>query len=101
MDAGINVEGTNAEVAAGQWEFQTFAKGAKQAGEVGPWQISLPNLKQKTVKQAKHASIEGGAYLPNLVTKPETETPACLLGHGQARNRLVNQRFFHERVAEK
>ena len=33
LDAGINVEGTNAEVAAGQWEFQTFAKGAKQAGD--------------------------------------------------------------------
>ena len=33
LEAGINVEGTNAEVAAGQWEFQTFAKGAKQAGD--------------------------------------------------------------------
>ena len=27
------VEGINAEVAAGQWEFQCFAKGAKQAGD--------------------------------------------------------------------
>ena len=33
LEAGINVEGTNAEVAAGQWEFQTFAKGAQQAGD--------------------------------------------------------------------
>jgi glutamine synthetase len=33
LDAGINVEGINAEVAAGQWEFQCFAKGAKQAGD--------------------------------------------------------------------
>ena len=33
LEAGINVEGTNAEVAAGQWEFQTFAKGAKEAGD--------------------------------------------------------------------
>ena len=33
LAAGINVEGINAEVAAGQWEFQTFAKGAKQAGD--------------------------------------------------------------------
>jgi len=33
LDAGIKVEGTNAEVAAGQWEFQTFAKGAKKAGD--------------------------------------------------------------------
>ncbi|GIR63891.1 MAG: hypothetical protein CM15mP68_5570 [Pseudomonadota bacterium] len=29
-EAGINVEGINAEVAAGQWEFQVFAKGAKR-----------------------------------------------------------------------
>ncbi|MEJ7683515.1 MAG: glutamine synthetase beta-grasp domain-containing protein [Segetibacter sp.] len=29
----LNVEGINAEVAAGQWEFQIFAKGAKEAGD--------------------------------------------------------------------
>lgn len=33
IEAGINVEGINAEVAAGQWEFQIFAKGAKEAGD--------------------------------------------------------------------
>ncbi len=33
LDAGLNVEGINAEVAAGQWEFQIFAKGAKAAGD--------------------------------------------------------------------
>ena len=33
LDAGLNVEGINAEVAPGQWEFQTFAKGAKEAGD--------------------------------------------------------------------
>ncbi|MEM7103851.1 MAG: glutamine synthetase beta-grasp domain-containing protein [Bacteroidota bacterium] len=33
LDAGLNVEGINAEVAAGQWEFQVFAKGAKAAGD--------------------------------------------------------------------
>ncbi|UEG52695.1 glutamine synthetase beta-grasp domain-containing protein [Mucilaginibacter daejeonensis] len=33
LDAGLNVEGINAEVAAGQWEFQIFAKGAKDAGD--------------------------------------------------------------------
>ena len=33
LEAGINVEGINAEVAAGQWEFQTFAKGAQEAGD--------------------------------------------------------------------
>ena len=33
LQAGINVEGVNAEVAAGQWEFQIFAKGACAAGD--------------------------------------------------------------------
>jgi glutamine synthetase len=33
LDAGLNVEGINAEVAAGQWEFQIFSKGAKDAGD--------------------------------------------------------------------
>jgi len=33
IDAGINVEGINGEVAAGQWEFQVFAKGAALAGD--------------------------------------------------------------------
>ena len=34
LDAGLNVEGINAEVAAGQWEFQTFGEGGKHAGDV-------------------------------------------------------------------
>jgi len=33
IEAGLNFEGINAEVAAGQWEFQLFAKGAKKAGD--------------------------------------------------------------------
>jgi len=33
LDAGLNVEGINAEVATGQWEFQIFAKGAASAGD--------------------------------------------------------------------
>ena len=33
LDAGLNVEGINAEVASGQWEFQIFSKGAKNAGD--------------------------------------------------------------------
>lgn len=31
--AGLNFEGINQEVAAGQWEFQLFAKGARKAGD--------------------------------------------------------------------
>lgn len=33
IDAGLNFEGINQEVASGQWEFQLFAKGAKIAGD--------------------------------------------------------------------
>ena len=33
IQAGINIEGINAEVAAGQWEFQVFAKSAARAGD--------------------------------------------------------------------
>ncbi len=33
LEAGLNVEGINAEVMAGQWEFQIFAKGAAEAGD--------------------------------------------------------------------
>ncbi|HVI40875.1 MAG TPA: glutamine synthetase beta-grasp domain-containing protein [Anaerovoracaceae bacterium] len=33
LKACLNVEGINAEVAPGQWEFQVFAKGAKLAGD--------------------------------------------------------------------
>jgi glutamine synthetase len=31
--AGINIEGTNQEVASGQWEFQLFAQSARKAGD--------------------------------------------------------------------
>ncbi len=33
IDAGLNIEGINAEVMKGQWEYQIFAKGAKDAGD--------------------------------------------------------------------
>jgi glutamine synthetase len=33
LEAGLNVEGINAEVMMGQWEYQIFAKGAKSAGD--------------------------------------------------------------------
>jgi len=32
-EAGINLEGINAEVAKGQWEFQIFSKGAQKIGD--------------------------------------------------------------------
>jgi len=33
LNAGINIEGINAEVAKGQWEFQIFGKGSKSAAD--------------------------------------------------------------------
>jgi len=33
LEAGINLEGINAEVAKGQWEFQIFGKGSKSAAD--------------------------------------------------------------------
>lgn len=33
LEAGLNVTGTNAEVAMGQWEYQIFGKGAKTAAD--------------------------------------------------------------------
>jgi glutamine synthetase len=33
LEAGLGIEGINAEVAPGQWEYQIFAKGAKRAGD--------------------------------------------------------------------
>jgi glutamine synthetase len=33
IEAGLNIEGINAEVMKGQWEYQIFAKGAKEAGD--------------------------------------------------------------------
>ncbi|MBP6506769.1 MAG: glutamine synthetase, partial [Opitutaceae bacterium] len=33
LDAGINLEGVNAEVAKGQWEFQIFGKGSTAAAD--------------------------------------------------------------------
>ena len=33
LDAGINLEGINAEVAKGQWEYQIFGKGSKSAAD--------------------------------------------------------------------
>ncbi|HEC45015.1 MAG TPA: glutamine synthetase [Bacteroides sp.] len=33
IEADINIEGINAEVMKGQWEYQIFAKGAKEAGD--------------------------------------------------------------------
>ena len=48
LDAGINHEGINAEVAKGQWEFQIFGKGSKKcADEVWMARYILERLCEK------------------------------------------------------
>ena len=48
LDAGINHEGINAEVAKGQWEFQIFGKGSKRcADEVWVARYLLERLCEK------------------------------------------------------
>ncbi len=48
LEAGLNVEGINAEVAPGQWEFQCFAQGAAQAGdEIGVSRYLLERTAEK------------------------------------------------------
>lgn len=54
LEAGLNVEGINAEVAAGQWEFQIFAKGAKRAGD----EIWLARYLLERVSESHGYSIE-------------------------------------------
>lgn len=54
LDAGLTVEGINCEVAPGQWEFQTFAKGAKEAGD----QIWLGRFLLERVAEAYGVWIE-------------------------------------------
>ena len=54
LDAGLNVEGINAEVAPGQWEFQTFAKGAKEAGD----QIWMARFLLERIAEAYNVYVE-------------------------------------------
>ncbi len=56
LEAGLNVEGINAEVAAGQWEYQIFAKGAKRAGD----EIWLSRYLLERIGEKYGLSIEWG-----------------------------------------
>lgn len=53
LDAGLNVEGINAEVMMGQWEFQIFAKSAKRAGD----EVWLARYLLERVAEAHAVSI--------------------------------------------
>jgi glutamine synthetase len=77
IEAGLNIEGINAEVMKGQWEYQIFAKGAKEAGDqvwiaryicekVGEKYGVRINLHPKPVKgdwngSGMHANFSNGA----------------------------------------
>ncbi|MEM9340477.1 MAG: glutamine synthetase beta-grasp domain-containing protein [Bacteroidota bacterium] len=54
LEAGINVEGINQEVAAGQWEFQTFAKGAARSGD----EMWVARYLLQRITEAHHYYIE-------------------------------------------
>ena len=50
LEAGLNVEGINAEVMMGQWEYQIFAKGAQSAGD----QIWLARYLLERIRWIRH-----------------------------------------------
>ena len=47
LEAGINVEGINAEVASGQWEYQCFSKGLKAGDQMWISRYLLERLGEK------------------------------------------------------
>jgi hypothetical protein len=51
LDAGINHEGINAEVAKGQWEFQIFGKGSKK---LPPTRCGSPATSCPPVREVRH-----------------------------------------------
>lgn len=53
LEAGLNVEGINAEVMMGQWEFQIFAKGAAKAGD----EIWVARYLLERIAESHEASI--------------------------------------------
>ena len=54
IDAGLNFEGINQEVASGQWEYQLFAKGAKKAGD----EIWISRYLLDRLTEGRHMYIE-------------------------------------------
>ena len=55
LEAGLNVEGINAEVAVGQWEYQIFAKGAKKRNV----RFGYPGISQKEMQRNMVSPLSG------------------------------------------
>jgi glutamine synthetase len=67
LDAGINIEGINAEVAKGQWEFQIFGKGSKSAADqmwVARYILTAP------VREVRHRHRMALQADPRAVQRP-------------------------------
>ena len=58
LDAGINHEGINAEVAKGQWEFQVFGKGSKRAGRPDVGCSLSPEAPDREVRHRRRMALQ-------------------------------------------
>ena len=106
LTAGLNITGTNAEVLLGQWEYQLFGKGAKQAADdlwisryilqrlVEPENITI-NLHPKPIKGDWNGSgmhvnfsnkemreIGGEEFITEICEKLKFMHPAHMLIYG-------------------
>jgi glutamine synthetase len=58
LAAGINHEGINAEVAKGQWEFQIFGKGSKEAAdEMWMARYLLQRLADREIRRGRRVPL--------------------------------------------
>ena len=78
LDAGINHEGINAEVAKGQWEFQIFGKGSKAGRRRGVGRPLPPGASVREVRRgrgdstASRSRATGTARGCTVISRPRT-----------------------------
>lgn len=88
LEAGINFEGINQEVACGQWEFQVFAKGAKQAGdELWVARYLLDRLTENYGFSSSTIQSRSRATGTDQACTPISQTGRCVML--EARNCLI------------
>ena len=79
LEAGLNFEGINQEVACGQWEFQIFAKGAKQAGdELWVARYMLDRLTRATATTSSTIQNQSRVTGTDLVCTQTSPTAQCV-----------------------